>query len=977
MTPERFQLIEELYHAARERTAEERATLLAEADPEVRREVESLLAQSSDGDFLDRPAIENAAQLLEDSTSGGLAAGTSLGPYRIESKLGEGGMGEVYRAVDTRLGRAVAIKAVREQFGVRFEREAHAISLLNHPNICTLYDVGPNYLVMELVEGETLAARLKSGPLPVKTALLYALQILAALKEAHEKGIVHRDLKPGNIMVAKSGVKVLDLGLAKSEQDDTITASHMAMGTPAYMAPEQREGKPADARSDIYSFGCVLYEMLTGARVVFQRRRIASRRLERIVHRCLEEDPARRWQSVAELERELLIAAERSGKYDGAGVPVRPALKSSRPRIIAGTSILAVGLAAAGWLFLSRKAHPVTAKDTIVLANFTNRTGDPVFDGTLRQGLSVELEQSPFLSIIPDDRIQQNLQMMGQRPDAKLTPSLAKDLCQRVGSAAVLNGSIAQVGTQYLLTVTAVSCSDGQTLASAEAQATDKNHVLAALGRAASEIRSRLGESLSTVQEFDTPLDEATTPSLEALKDFSSAREGSSPLAIPLYQHAVQLDPNFALAYAWLGIMYTSTGEPSTAALYTSKAYELRDHASEPEKYLISAIYYKEVTGNLAKAEQSCKLWQQAYPRAEMAHTYLAGAIYPAMGRFGEVVSEAKEAIRVKPDSSAAYAFLMMGKMALNRFDEADAVYKQAAARKLNVLFFPSYLYKLAFLQNDAARMKQQVTLSAGRAGVEQTLVAYEADTAAYSGQLRQAEESTRQAMELADRAGNKEKAATFAASSALREALFGNAGEARRRAKLAMEESSGVDVQYGSALALAYAGDAARAQELAERLDKRFPEATIVQFNYLPTVRAKIALDRGNASEAVEVLQAAAPYELGRTTFSDYVWNGLYPVFVRGEAYLAAHQGAEAAAEFQEILDHPGIVVNEPISVLAHLQLGRAYALEAQATHGTDAAAASAKARAAYNDFLTLWKDADPDIPILKQAKAECANLQ
>jgi eukaryotic-like serine/threonine-protein kinase len=397
------------------------------------------------------------------------------------------------------------------------------------------------------------------------------------------------------------------------------------------------------------------------------------------------------------------------------------------------------------------------------------------------------------------------------------------------------------------------------------------------------------------------------------------------------------------------------------------KAYELRDRVSEPEKYFISAIYYKEVPGNLEKAEQACKLWMQAYPRAEMAHNYLSGGIYPAMGRFDGMVTEAKEAIRLNPDYPVPYALLMLGDMALNRLDESNVVYRQALERKLYHPFYPGILYQIAFLQNDAAGMKQQVSLSAGQLGNEDTLLAYEADTAAYDGRLMQAEELTRRAMESAERAGKKEKAATFSATSGLREALFGNTEEARRRATLAVEHSAGVDVQYGSALAFAFAGDTGRAQDLREGLDKRFPEATIVQVNYLPTLHAKLALNRRNASEALEILKPAGSYELGRTTFSDYMWNGLYPVFVRGEAYLAAHQGSEAAVEFQKILDHPGIVLNSPIGALAHLQIGRAYALQGDA----------AKARAAYQDFLTLWKDADPDIPILRQAKAEYAKLQ
>jgi len=676
-----------------------------------------------------------------------------------------------------------------------------------------------------------------------------------------------------------------------------------------------------------------------------------------------------RWMCKLEVLEEDSGNVERARESTSALPASAPgAARSTKPWKMAIGALLVALLVLGGLYFWSHRSKPLTATDTIVLADFDNRTGDPVFDGTLRQGLSVQLEQSPFLSIISDQQIQQTLQFMGQPSDARLTPAIARELCQRTASAAVLEGSIAEIGTPYLLTLKAVNCSTGGTLTSTQAQASDKNHVLEALGKTATEIRNKLGESLGTVQKFDTPLEEATTPSLEALKAFSSGYQATSPqLAIPFYKRAIELDPDFAAPYAWLGVWYTTLGEPSAAAEYTRKAYELRGRASEPEKFFISAIYFKEVTGNLEKAEQSCKLWIQDYPRAEMAHSYLSGGIYPAMGRWNEVISEASEALRLEPDFPPPYMLLMFGDMAVNRLDEAGAAYRRAFERKLYNPFLPIAAYQLAFLQNDTAGMSRQLALSAGQREVEDTLLAYQADTAAYSGRLREAEELTSRAMDSAERAGEKEKAAGVSATSALREALFGNAEEARLRARLAMEHSDGIDVQYAAALALAYAGDIKRAQELTDGLDKRFPEATIVQLNYLPSLRAKLALDRGNSSEALEILSVAAPYELGRTTYSSYMSNGMYPVFVRGETYLAAHQGRQAAAEFQRILDHRGIVWNSPIGVLSHLQLGRAYAMAGDTT----------KARAAYNDFLTLWKYADGGIPILQQAKVEYSRLQ
>jgi DNA-binding winged helix-turn-helix (wHTH) protein/tetratricopeptide (TPR) repeat protein len=648
-------------------------------------------------------------------------------------------------------------------------------------------------------------------------------------------------------------------------------------------------------------------------------------------------------------------------------VPVR----SSRIQWAMIASLVSVAALATASYFYFHRGPRLTDEDTIVLADFDNKTGDPVFDGTLRQGLSIQLEQSPFLSIIPDQQIQQTLQMMGQRPDAKLTPDIARELCQRTSSAAVLDGSIAQIGTPYLLTVRAVNCASGESLASVEAQASDKSHVLDALGKTASLIRNKLGESLSTVKRFDTPLEKATTPSLEALKAFSSGNKivyaTGSPAAIPFFKHAIELDPNFALAYAWLGRMYEDIGESGVAADYTRKAYELRDRTSAPEKYLISAFFHIVVTGNMEKAEQTCELWIQAYPHSDMPRNFLAALIYPVLGQYEKAVVEGREAVRLNPDFPFSHASLMFDYIALNRLDEAKATYGQALERKLDNPFFHIARYLIAFLENDAAVMAQQVARSAGQSGAEDPLRGLEADTAAYFGRLRDAREFSRQAMDSAERTEEKEPAATYVALSGLREALFGNAGEARRLVTLALGRSAGRDVQYGAALALGYAGDEERAQALTDNLGERFPEDTMVQFNYLPTLRAKLAVCKGNAPEAIENLRATGLYELAQTNSSTYNWTVMYPVFVRGEAYLVAHRGSEAGREFQKILDHRGIVVNEPIGALAHLGLARAYAMQGDTT----------KATAAYQDFLTLWKDADADIPIFIEAKVEYAKLQ
>ncbi len=943
--------------------------------------------------------------------------GQTISHYRIVEKLGGGGMGVVYKAQDLTLNRFVALKFLPDEFASdsqalsRFNREAQAASALNHPNICTIYEIGEHdgrpFIAMEFLDGQTLKHRINGEPLPLEQVLELGIEIADALDAAHAKGIVHRDIKPANIFVTERGhAKILDFGLAKvvsaggkvgvsqmptATAEELLTSPGSAVGTIAYMSPEQGRGEELDARTDLFSFGTVLYEMATG-RMAFSGKTTAiiheailnrppipvarlnpelPPKLEEIITKALEKDRKLRYQSAADIRTDLQRLKRDSDSGRTAVAPsearVKPAKKSWVHWIaFTGTTILLIGVAVGGWLFFSRKAHALTDKDTIVLADFTNTTGDAVFDGTLRQGLSVQLEQSPFLSIISDQQIQQTLQMMGQNPDAKLTPEIARELCQRTGSATVLDGSIGQIGTQYLLTLKAVNCASGESLASTVAQASDKNHVLDALGKTASEIRNKLGESLSTVQKFDTSLEQATTPSLEALQAYSAGYraaigEADFPTAKQLFQQSLKLDPKFAMAYLGLALSSAAVGEADQATENIQKAFGLRAGVSERERLYIEA-QYQHIRGNLEKSEQVFQVWSQTYPR-DWVPLHELGVVYSELGQHEKAVTKFREALRLNPESGLLHNSLAVAYIDLNRFAEARTTADEAMAKHIDSSELRATVYELAFLQQDAQGMKQQVSFSAGHPGLEDQLLANEAASAAYFGHQDKARDFVRQAIASAERAEEKEVADGYKVEAAWREALFGNDQVARQMAVTARRRSAGHDVLYGAGLSLAMAGDASAAQMLSDDLNEHFPDDTIVQFNYLPSLHAQLALNRKDGTKAIRALQDATTYELG----SMGVVFPLNPAYVRGLAYLALGQGIEAAAEFQKILDHRGIVLNEPIGVLVHLQLGRAYATQGD----------TAKARTAYQDFLTLWKDADPDIPILKQAKAEYAKLK
>jgi serine/threonine protein kinase/tetratricopeptide (TPR) repeat protein len=974
-----------------------------------------------------------------------LSSGTRLGHYEIRSKIGAGGMGEVYLAIDTELDRTVAIKILPAALAAdgqrlqRFIQEAKAASALNHPHILTIYEIGvtgdSRFIATEFIDGDTLRPHIGAG-MKLAEVLEIAIQACGALSAAHAAGIIHRDIKPENIMVRRDGyIKVLDFGLAKLTEPKGSTTDNEAptkamvntgagtvMGTANYMSPEQAKGTHVDERSDLWSLGAVLYEMVTGhvpfagetptetISLILQREPAPLVRyahevpdeLERIAAKALTKDREERYQTAKDmlidlrhLKRKLEVDAEidrtvppelraavltgghgtatASGAVAATAVASTSHGASSAEYIVSEirrhktgavliAALLIVGVAVAAFLYFSRKKPALTEKDTVLLADFVNTTGEPVFDGTLKQALAVQLGQSPFLNIFPDERVNETLRFMGRAPNERITKDVAKEICARQGIKAMIVGSIAGLGSHYVVTLEAINAQAGDAIAREQAEAENKEQVLKALGQAASQLREKLGESLSSIKKFDAPIEQATTSSLEALKAFSQGNEqrtvGNQAEAISFFKRAVELDPNFAMAYARLAVAYSNQFQTELAAQYSQKAYDLRDRVSERERFYISEKYTSYVTGDREEAINVLKAWTQSYPNDYIPHNNLS-ANYSLFGQYEDALKESREAVRLSPNNTTAQGNYVEGFIKLNRFDEARQTLEQTLGQNPERGIYHFYSYELAFMRGDQDTMKKDLDWWTKRPN-ETDPLEYQVGTASFYGQWQKAQDFSRRSIEMMLAQDRKENAGQTETFISFFEAVLGRCQQAKERVARGLALSRDRISLGSAALTLAYCNDPGQAQSLADELQKRFPKDTPTIGVLIPMFRATMEMNRGNTAQAIEILRPAGRFELGNVA-------GFWMTYIRGQIYLRQKAGNEAAAAFQKILDHRGIEPMSPLYPLAHLGLARASVLSGD----------TAKARKEYQDFLAVWKDADSDLPVLQQAKDEYEKLK
>ena len=976
--------------------------------------------------------------------------GKTISHYQVLERLGGGGMGVVYKAQDLNLNRFVALKFLSESRSnsenslIRFRREAWADSSLNHPNVCTIYEIGETdgliYLAMEFLEGLTLRETLQRQHLELEETISLALEIADGLQTAHSKGILHRDIKPTNIFVTEEGhAKIIDFGLAKfvhplsshltaqiDKRDRDLTTPGAPMGTVAYMSPEQLLGMTVDARSDLFSFGVMLYEMISG-QLPFRGETVAAMfdsilnrtpvplsqlnadvppRLEEIVNKCLLKDPNFRYQHAAEIRSDLkrvyrdAESVEHFSRSADLGDSrarneASTLLRTTLPNLsrsssggltnrrtwrwitVAGTLVLLAAIAFATTLYVrSRGVIKLTERDTIVLAQFTNTTGDIVFDDSMRTALGIALHESPFLDVLSDARVNTTLKLMSRQPGTVLTPIVAREVCQRSGSKAFIAGTISSLGSRYVIGLQAVNCETGDEIAKKMITVDQKEQVLDGLGTIAAQLRQTLGESLVSVQRFDIPLPEATTLSLEALKAYSlgnDAYERQSPTAaLPYHQRAIELDPTFAMAFRAIARNYETLGQTGTALQYYSRAFALRDHTSPLEKLSITTDYFEHVTGESTKAEQTVHEWIASYPRHNVPHVVL-GNLYAASGQYQKSCDEYRAAINLNPDTSNKNLAYFL--IALNRFDEARELIQQEQAKGRESYLLHVDLYALAFLAGDTTSMREQEEWFRGKPE-EYKVLSLASDTEAYAGRLAKANEILEHAFDSAIRANNQESAALLLESAAIRAAAFGNTTEAKRFAQQGLKLfPTSPNVQLQAALAFAMSGDTAQAKSLAKNLNLEFPLNTQIQNLWLPTIRAQTVLNKDPA-QALKELETATPVEFGNPSFTLNI-SCLYTPYIRGQAYLANGQGGQAAAEFQKILEHRGTVWNCWTGALARLGVARSQAMLANTAQGQQASEARLAAIAAYEEFLTRWEHADAEIPIYQQAKNEYVTLK